>query len=166
MLTSCFRRFFLFIRLSAPQQKDAIASSDITKAPNTKGSDLINIIVRLINLRVVAGGLYSPYQIDVAEIVGVIDGGGNIYDLDLGLLVLVKSGLPGFIVKFATEKFLVHYKFTEAKLGELALYKGLWDTNNGEAVHVLVRIEDNHIVAAISGQESYAETLMTSVQVK
>ncbi len=138
----------------------------ITKAADTQGTDLINIILRLINLKVVAGGLYSPYQIDVAEIAEVIDSGGNIYDFDLGLLVLVKSGLPGFIVKFATEKFLAQYQFTEAKLGELALYKGSWDTNNGETVHVLVRIEGNRIIAAVSGQESYVKTLITSVQVK
>lgn len=138
----------------------------ITKAADTRRADLINIILRLMNLKVVASGLYSPYQIDVAEIAEVIDRGGNIYDLDLGLLVLVKSGLPGFIVKFATEKFLAQYEFTEAKLGELALYKGSWDTNTGEAVHVLVRIEGNHIFAAVSGQESYAETLITSIQVK
>ena len=138
----------------------------ITKATDTQRSDLVNVILKLVNLKVVAAGLYSPHQIDVAEIAEVIDRGGNIHDLDLGLLVLVKSGLPGFIVKLAIEKFLAQSEFTEAKLGELALYKGTWDTQEGKTVHVLVRIEDNHIFAAVSGQESYAETLITSVQVK
>ncbi len=71
-----------------------------------------------------------------------------------------------FILEFAVEQLLARYEFSEAKLGELALYKGTWDTQEGKTVHVLVRIEDNHIFAAVSGQESYAETLITSVQVK
>lgn len=138
----------------------------ITKAANTEGSDLINIVLNLVNLKVAVSGLYSPNQIDVAEIAEVTDIGGDIHNLDLGLLVLVKSGLPGFIVEFATEKFLTRYQFTESKLDELTVYKGSWDTHDGEAVHVLVRVEGSHLFAAVSGQEAYAETLITSVQVE
>jgi len=138
----------------------------ITKAANTEGSDLINIVLNLVNLKVAVSGLYSPNQIDVAEIAEVTDIGGGIHNLDLGLLVLVKSGLPGFIVEFATEKFLTRYQFTESKLDELTVYKGSWDTHDGEAVHVLVRVEGSHLFAAVSGQEAYAETLITSVQVE
>jgi len=138
----------------------------ITKAANTEGSDLINIVLNLVNLKVAVSGLYSPNQIDVAEIAEVTDIGGGIHNLDLGLLVLVKSGLPGFIIEFATEKFLTRYQFTESKLDELTVYKGSWDTHDGEAVHVLVRVEGSHLFAAVSGQEAYAETLITSVQVE
>jgi len=138
----------------------------ITKAANTEGSDLINIVLNLVNLKVAVSGLYSPNQIDVAEIAEVTDIGGDIHNLDLGLLVLVKSGLPGFIIEFATEKFLTRYQFTESKLDELTVYKGSWDTHDGEAVHVLVRVEGSHLFAAVSGQEAYAETLITSVQVE
>ncbi|MFC1974631.1 hypothetical protein ACFLVA_01295 [Chloroflexota bacterium] len=138
----------------------------VKKVADTQGSALINIILKLVNLKVVIGGLYSPHQIDVAEIAEVIDKGGNIHDLDLGLLVLFKSSLPGSIVKFAAEKFLEQSEFTQAKLDELTLYKGSWDIDDGEEVHILVRLEDNHIFAAISGKESYAETLITSEQIE
>ena len=137
----------------------------IIKDTNIRRPAQIDLILKLANLKVVASGLYSQHQIDVGEVVEVMYGGGSISDLNLGLLVLVKSGLPGFIVEFATERFLEQSELTKTKLGELNLYKGSWDVDSGEEVHVLVRIEDNHIFVAISGLESYAETLITSIQV-
>jgi len=138
----------------------------IIKATKTQRSNLINTILKLANLKVVAGGLYSPYQIDVAEIAKVIDRSSSVSDLDLGLLVLAKSGLPGSMVKFAAERYLAQSELMETKLGELTLYKGSWNVGGDDAVYVLVRIEGNHIFAAISGQESYAETLITTIQVE
>lgn len=136
----------------------------VTETAGTQGSDLINVILKLVNLQVVVGGLYSPNQIDVAEVAEVIGRGGTIHDLDLGMLVIVKSGLPGILLEPAAEKLFEQFKFEEARLGELALYKGYWNINDKEALPVLIRVEGNYIFAAISGQESYAETLITSVQ--
>jgi len=51
----------------------------------------------------------------------------------------------------------------ETDLGELTIYKGSGDIGSGEAVPVLVRIEGNQIFIALAGQESYAETLITSI---
>jgi len=138
----------------------------IIKATNAKRPDQIDLILKLANLKIVASGLYSQHQIDVAEIAKVIYGGGRISDPNLGLLVLVKSGYPGFMVEFAAERFLERSELKKAKLSELSLYKGSWDIDGGETVHILIRIEGNCIFAAISGQESYAETLITSVQVE
>ncbi len=136
----------------------------ITRASNTQRTDQINLMLKLTNLKVAASGLYSPRQINVAEIAEVINKGGSICDLDLGLLVLVKSSLPGSIVEPVVRNFLTEKGFTETKLGELTLYKGSPDIDGGEAVPVLVRIEGNHIFAAVSGQESYAEKLITGIQ--
>lgn len=122
----------------------------------------IDMILTLVNLKVIAGRLYSPSHIDVAEVSSVMEGAGNISDLDLGVLVLVRSGLPGILVKPALAGFLAEAGFVEIELGQLTLYQGYWDSN-GQEVPVLVRIEGNHIFAAISGQQSYAETLITSI---
>jgi len=138
----------------------------IIRAANAKRPDQLDPILTLANLKIVASGLYSQHQIDVAEIVKVIYGGGRISDLNLGSVVLVKSGQPDFIVKFAAERLLEWYGLKKVTLSELSLYKGSWLIDGGETVHTLVRIEGNYIFAAISGQESYAETLITSIQVK
>lgn len=136
----------------------------ILKATNTEGPDQRDLILELANLKIVAGGLYSQHPIDAAEIAKVMYGSGRISDLNLGSVVLVKSEHPGFMVEFAAERFLEWSELKKVKLGELSLYKGARDIDDGETVHILVRIEGNYIFAAISGQESYAETLITSVQ--
>ncbi|TRZ48244.1 MAG: hypothetical protein D4S01_10660 [Dehalococcoidia bacterium] len=133
----------------------------LTKDTDFEDLGPINTMLELANLKVVAAGLYSPHQIDLAQAAAVMESDGDISNLDIGLLVLVKSGLPGFLVEPAVEKFLSESDFTETNLGELTIYKGLWDSGGG-AIPVLVRIEGNCIFAAVAGQESYAETLITS----
>jgi len=136
----------------------------MTKDDDSKSSEMINMIMKLVKLKVIAGGVYSPRQIDIAEIARVMKSdGGNILNLDLGLLVVVKSGLPGLIVQPAVKKLLTERDFAETNLGEFTIYKGYWEAGEDRAIPVLVRIEGNYIFAAISGQESYAETLITNI---
>ena len=117
----------------------------------------------MLNPDVVIGGLYSPHQINVAKAVEVFGKGVGISTLDVGMLVLVKSTLPGFVVSPVAKSLLVDYGFTEIKFSEFSVYKGVWVSPDNSEISILVRIEGNHIFAAISGQEAYAETLVTSV---
>jgi len=126
----------------------------------------MNTILNLMDLKMVAGGLYSPHEIDVAEIALAIDKGGSIQNLDLGFLVLVKSGLPSFVVEPFVKYFLTKNEFTETNIEELTLYKGSLDIDGRETIPALVRIEGNNIFIAISGMESYAKTLITSIQIE
>lgn len=135
----------------------------IAKYTNPEELKQINMILKLVNLKVIAGGLYSPHQIDIAEMAQIMGGDGSISNLNLGLLILVKSGLPGFLLEPIIKKFLMESEFTETNFGEFTLYKRSWDIDDGEAIPILIRIEGNCIFAAVAGQESYAETLITSV---
>lgn len=128
-----------------------------------EGMGMVNTIMTLARLEVIAAGVYSPGPIDVARVATVMEREGGIPNLDLGILVLLKSGLPGFIVEPAVKKLLTEADFTERSLGELTLYQGSFDTGEGEPIPVLVRIEGNHVFAAISGKEAYAQTLITSI---
>ena len=65
----------------------------------------INMTLKLVDLKMLAAGLYSPQQIDIARIAAVMESGSNISNLDICLLILVKSGLPGFLVEPAVGKF-------------------------------------------------------------
>lgn len=135
----------------------------IAKDVNPEGLGQINMILNLAKLKVIAAGLYSPNQIDIAKVMGTMESSSNISDLNLGLLILVESSLPGLLVEPAVKKILTESAFTETKLGELMLYKRSLDINRSKAIPVLVRINGNRIFAAVAGQESYAETLITSV---
>ena len=135
----------------------------ITKGRATEGLGMVNTILAIARLDVIAAGLYSPEHIDVAKLAIAMEREGAIARLDLGILVLLKSGLPGFVVEPAVEKILTEAEFTKKSLGELTLYQGSFDTQGGQAIPVLVRIEGNHVFAAVSGKESYAQTLITSI---
>ena len=128
-----------------------------------KNFEQVNEIFKLLNPDVVIGGLYSPHQINMAKAVEMFEKGSNASALDVGMLVLVNSSLPGLVVEFVAKKFITDYGFTEAKVGEFTIYKGFWSAPDGSNIPVLIRIEGNHIFAAISGQEDYAETLITSI---
>lgn len=123
----------------------------------------ISGILKLLNPDMIIGGLYSPHQINVSKAVEVFQDGVGISSLDAGMLVLVKSTLPSFVVSLAAKSFLVDYGFAEMKFSEFSLYKRAWPAPDGSEISVLVRIEGDHIFAAISGQEAYAETLINSV---
>ncbi len=128
----------------------------------SQGSDTANMVLKLVNLKIVAAGLYSPQQIDVARLVAALRNAGSIQNLDLGMLLLVRSGLPGLVVGPAVGQFLSQYHFAETKVGDITLYKGAL-TAQGVSLPVMVRIKGSDIYAALSGKESYAQTLITSI---
>ena len=138
----------------------------LTQDIDPKALNMINLVLKLVRLKVAAAGLYSPRHIDIAQVSREMESNGDITNLDLGLLILIKSGLPGFIVEPVVKKFLTKQDFTETSAGEVTVYRGHLDTEGGEDVPILVRIEGNRIFAAVSGQESYARTLLTSVHLK
>jgi len=136
----------------------------LTRDVDPEAIKTINLILKLVRLKIVAAGLYSPQQIDIAQVAEDMESNGEINKLDLGLVIFIKSGLLGFIVEPAVKKFLTEQDFTETSIGELTVYQGYWDAGEGQKVPVFVRIKGNRIFAAVSGQESYAKTLITSVR--
>lgn len=134
----------------------------LTQVFGSEAMGTVNTVLDTANLKVVAAGLYSPRQIDITRVVEAMQEGSNISTLDMGLLVVVKSGLPGLVVEPALETFLSQAEFTETNLGGITLFRRYFATDTG-TIPVLVRIEGSYIFAATAGPESYAETLITSV---
>lgn len=143
--------------------KPSALISFIARDANSETLERIDVILKLVNLKLVAAGLYSPQQIDIARMVATVGSDGNISNLNLGVLILVKSGLPGLLVEPVVKKFLTEFEFTETEVGGVVLYERSWDTGEGGTIPVLVRIEGNYIFAAVAGQDSYAEALITGV---
>jgi len=123
----------------------------------------INEILNSANLEIFIAGLYSPNDINISRAVQVAQGKGNLADLNLGLLVALKSGFPGFIVEPRIKNILSEQGLTEAQVGEFKVYKGYWANPYVPSIPVYARVEGNYVFLAISGQETYAETLITSI---
>ncbi len=128
-----------------------------------EASDIINALLMWARLQVITVGLYASQQIDVAEITKDTEL-INIWESDLGILASVKSGLPGFVVSPIVKKLLDNAGYVKTNLGELTLYKGSFDAGNGKIIPIILRVEGNRMFAAISGEESYAETLIASIK--
>lgn len=128
-----------------------------------KNFEQVDRILKLLNPEVVIGSLYSPHQINVAKAVEVFEKGSGAFVLDVGMLVSIKSGFPGFLVSPVAKNLVKDNGFVEKKVGEFTIYRGSWPAPDGSNIPVLVRIEGNYIFAAISGQEAYAETIITSI---
>jgi len=123
-------------------------------------SGMVNTLLTQARLQVVTVGLYAPQQIDVAGVMQKIERGSN-WEADLGILALIKSGLPGFVVSPIVKSILDNAGYVETTIGELTLYKGFLDVGNGKDIPILIRVEGNRIYATVSGQESYARTIIT-----
>ena len=79
------------------------------------------------------------------------------------MLALIKSRLPGFVVSPIVKNILENAGYIETTIGELTLYKGSLGVDNGNGIPIFIRIEGNRIYATISGQESYAQTIISNV---
>ena len=137
----------------------------IVKVIPFEGSGLINIMLQLADIEVIVGGLYPPERIDITKIVNAIEGDGNFSQLDSSLVILFKSGRPSFLVEpVANKKILVESGYTKINIGDATLYKAPWNTDSSGTTPALLRVEGNHIFVAISEQESYLKTLITSIK--
>jgi len=120
----------------------------------------INMILKLGNIEIITIGLYSPHHIDVADIVELLGRESDVYSSNLGLLVSVKSGLPGFLAAPLVKKVLADYEFTEMEFGKFTVYRRPLYTDEGETLTVLVWVDGNSIFTAVAGYESYTESLI------
>jgi hypothetical protein len=123
----------------------------------------INEVLQMADLELLIAGLYSPHQINISRAMEVVQGEGNLAKLDMGLLIAIKSGLPGFLVEPRVRDILIDQGLVEVQIDGFTLYKGLWSNPYTGDIPVIARIEGNYVFITVSGQESYAETLITSI---
>jgi hypothetical protein len=134
----------------------------IAKYVDPRYFDQVNTMLEQVNLKLIVAGLYSSSHIDIAKIVEVLEGRGSISNLNLGLLMLAESNYPGLLVEPAVKKFLTDYGFTEMGFAESTIYRASLDRYIGEAIPALVWINGNRVFAAVAGQESYAQSLIST----
>ncbi len=125
-------------------------------------SGTVKALLTLARLQVVMVGLYARQQIDIAEVTQKIEI-GSILEFDLGILALIKTGLPGIIVSPIVKKVLDNAGYVATTTGELTLYQGSLDAGDGNDIAILLRVEGNRIYVAVSGQEAYARTIILNV---
>lgn len=134
----------------------------ITKDAHSEDLRLVDMMLQLANLKVIVSGLYSLDDADIAKVAEATDKAGNLFQLDSSMVILFKSGRPGFLVEPIVKRILIEFGYTEGNIGGITVYEAPRDTDNNKTT--LLRVEGNHIFIAISEQESYAKTLIINIQ--
>lgn len=127
-------------------------------------SDLMEVLLKTANLQVLTAGIYSAKQVDIAEIAKNMEL-TSILELDVGILASAKSAWPGLVVNPIVSKALEAAGYTKVALGELIIYKGYLDLGDDKTVPVMFRVKDNRLFTAVSGNQSYAETLLINLNI-
>ncbi len=125
----------------------------------------VDLMLKIVDLKAVGVGLYSPHPLDVAALVETAER-RDFRALDLGVVLVARSGRPGVLVEPTVKKYLTDKGFQEKSIGELSLLKGELDTGNGQKMTVFVRTEGDRVFAATSGKDTYAEELIKSIRLK
>ena len=129
---------------------------------DTNSADTIDSIFNWAKPQVIVIGLYSSQQIDVADVVQRINT-NTLWDADLGGTVSMNSSFPGLVFSPIATKYMDNTGYSKVSLGDLTVYKVFLDGGNGKTIPVLINVSGNHVFVTASGQESYADTLMTSI---
>ena len=119
----------------------------IQQALNRDDFEKLNRTLKMANAQLVVGGLYSMYRIDIVEVMDMLNGRGSFSNLDTGFLLMVKSGLPGFMFQPILRSYLIDSKFEEVKAGDYSIYKGSWDITNAGKLHAMLRIDGSYAYA-------------------
>jgi hypothetical protein len=127
-----------------------------------ESSALLKVLVATANPQVITAGLYSSEQLDIAALSR--EGPAEILDRDIGLVFSLKSGWPGVVVGPIFGEALESAGYVKTPLGDLTVYKGYVDVGEGARAPIYFRVRDNRVFAAVSGQDSYAQALITGLK--
>ncbi len=125
----------------------------------------LDLMLKVVDLKAVGVGLYSPHPLDVATLVKAAEK-RDIRAIDLGVVLAARSGRPGVLVGPTVKKYLTENGFQEKSLGELHLLEGELDAGNGQKLTVFVRTDNDYVFAATAGKDAYAEDLIKSIRLK
>ncbi|MFH0914306.1 MAG: hypothetical protein V1849_03340 [Chloroflexota bacterium] len=129
---------------------------------DSKEAGSLDGILTLARLEVMVAGLYSPQQIDLAKVRRALNA-GNLSEVEVGLVALVQSGLPGFIVEPIVKRAIAGAEFTETRLGDLTVYQRDLAVG-GKPLPLLARVNGSRLWVAVSPQKPYTETLISGVK--
>jgi len=122
----------------------------------------INSLYATVKSQFMVAGLYSSQPIDLTDIMQKIQGNNASWDTDLGVVAAVDSAYPGLVFSPIASRYLDGTGYTKTTLNNLPVYKAYLDSGD-DSIPVLINVSENHIFATSSGNEAYADTLMTGI---
>ena len=143
--------------------KPSQASIDILKQyVDTKTVNTVQSIYTWAKPQIIVVGLY-PETVDIADVEREIKN-KILSDTDLCIVASANSVFPGFIVNPIATRLLKKEGFTKIISGNLTEYQGSINIGNGQSIPALLNVAGNRVFATVSGNEPYAQTLMSNIK--
>lgn len=130
---------------------------------NANNAATIQSIYDGVQPQIVVLGLYSSGIIDIADIMQKV-ASNTLWDANLGILGSVNSLFPGLVFSPIATKLLDGQNFPKETVGNLTAYRIPIDLGKGKIIRLLVNVDGNHVFTAISGNESYAQAMLTGIK--
>ena len=138
------------------------ASIDILKQyVDLKTVNTVQSIYTWAKPQVIVVGLY-PEIVDIADVEREIKN-KTLSDTDLCVVASANSVLPGFIVSPIATRLLRNEGLTKIIFGNLTEYQTSINIGNSQSIPALLNVAGNRVFATVSGNESYAQTLMSNI---
>ncbi len=139
------------------------ASIDILKQyVDLKTVNTVQSIYTWAKPQIIVVGLYSPETINIADLDQEIKN-KTLSDSDLCIVASANSVFPGFIVSPIATRLLKNEGFTKIISGNLTEYQTSINIGNGQSIPALLNVAGNRVFATVSGNEPYAQTLMSNI---
>ena len=129
---------------------------------DTKTVNTVQNIYTWAKPQIIVIGLYSTETIDIADLDQKINT-KTLSDTDLGVVASANSVFPGFIVSPIATRLLKNEGFTKIISGNLTEYQTSINIGNGQSIPALLNVAGNRVFATVSGNEPYAQILMSKI---
>ena len=134
----------------------------LAKGATDKQTEQINSIIEMVDPRAIAIGVYSTKQLDVAQVLGVMQGQIEVSELNIYMLGLIQSGRPGLLVESTAKALLAQARFEEVGFGTHTLYRMSINTHGQQTISLLVWLNGNRVFVSTAIEEAYAQQLISA----
>jgi hypothetical protein len=108
-------------------------------------------------------GLYSAQKLDIADIAQRI-GNGSFREMNLGVMVLVESSLPGLVFSPAVSRVLDSNGYAKISSGNLTMFQTSVNGPDGKPVPVLINVDGNQLFVTASVQQNFAQAMLMGIR--
>lgn len=125
-------------------------------------ADTVNTVFSDAKPHILALGIFGSQPLNLADLAQSISD-NTIWNMDLGVVVAMDSIYPGFIFSPIAGHVIADQGFPEVNVGNLTAYKDSVNLSDGKTIPIYLNISGDHIFAASSGNDAYAQTLLTNI---
>lgn len=126
-------------------------------------ADTVNSVFSDAKPGIIVLGVFGSQPLNLADMVQSVSD-NTIWNMDLGVVVSIKSIYPGFIFSPIAGHVISNQGFPEVKIGGLTAYKDSVNLGNGKTIPIYLNVSGNNVYVTASGNDSYAQTLLTDIK--